>query len=158
MAKFLASTPVTTLPPSSSDDNLLSLGKFSTLVRRLSEKSMVSKASRVTARCSMAGMPRPRRTISRSPSAFGRCSASDNTSADNLMASLWRNWRGWCYLATCITTGSHSGSGRRLSSVGRKPNFEQASQRNQARRNAKNRRENGNGILVPPWQRTSLRS
>lgn len=158
MAKFLASTPVTTLPPSSSDDNLLSLGKFSTLVRRLSEKSMVSKASRVTARCSMAGMPRPRRTISRSPSAFGRCSASDNTSADNLMASLWRNWRvGVILLLPRLALAQRlwrssvlrRQKAQRRASVTEKPS--------EAKRQ-KQERENGNGILVPPWQRTSLRS
>ena len=52
---------------------------------------MISKASRVTPKCSMAGIARPRKTISRSPNGFVLCSEDPKSSADNLMMvdCLW---------------------------------------------------------------------
>ena len=66
-------------------DNRRRRGKFSNRPRRLSVKSIESKASRVTPKCSTTGMARPRKIISRSPNAFVRCSEELNKSADNLM-------------------------------------------------------------------------
>eukprot|EP00979_Chaetoceros_neogracilis_P001718 scaffold305_cov267-Chaetoceros_neogracile.AAC.35 len=69
-------------------NKLLSLkrrGKFSTRVMRLSAKSMASKWSRVAPRCSIAGIARPRRIISRSPRALERCSDWEMISAESLI-------------------------------------------------------------------------
>lgn len=73
------------LPDNLRLDNRSNLGKLSRCVNRLSVKSMASWASLVTAKCSIAGMAKPRSTISRSPNGFVRCSAEPKSSADNLM-------------------------------------------------------------------------
>lgn len=74
-----------TLPDNIKPDRRCSRGKFSNRDMRLSVKSIISKASRVAAKCSMAGMAKPRKTISRSPSGLGRCSAKPSSSADILI-------------------------------------------------------------------------
>eukprot|EP00980_Cylindrotheca_fusiformis_P001753 scaffold405_cov132-Cylindrotheca_fusiformis.AAC.5 len=46
---------------------------------------MASTASLVTPKCSIAGIARPRKTISLSPRGFVLCSADSRSSADNLI-------------------------------------------------------------------------
>ena len=85
MERLLGSSDVIAFPTRFKLLNRGNRGKFSNRVNRLSLKSIVSKASLVTAKCSMAGMASPRNTSSRSPSGLGRCSAWLNISADNLI-------------------------------------------------------------------------
>ena len=64
-------------------------GKFSNLCKRLSVKSIVSNASLVVAKCSIAGMANPRSTNSLSPNGFVRCSANEFiNSAESLMIDI----------------------------------------------------------------------
>ena len=65
--------------------NRNSRGKFSNRDNRLSVKSIVSKASRVPPKCSIAGIANPRKTNSRSPSGFVLCSDEFSNSAESLM-------------------------------------------------------------------------
>lgn len=55
---------------------------------RLSVKSIASNKSLVTAKCSMAGMERPRRMISRSPRGLVLCSDCVMISAESLIVWL----------------------------------------------------------------------
>ena len=82
---FLTSILSTKFPANMIEDILSSLGKFSSLESLLSVKSMVSKAFIVAPKCSIVGMPNPRRTNSLSPNGLGRCSTEFSSSADNLM-------------------------------------------------------------------------
>lgn len=84
---LLVSTVSMTLPDRVRLLRRNSRGKFSRRLNRLSVKSIASKASRVTAKCSIMGMARPRKTTSRSPNGFVRCSQDPISSADNLIMS-----------------------------------------------------------------------
>ncbi len=75
-------------PLNDRDDKRCNLGKLVSLVIRLSVKSIASNWSLVTARCSMAGMDRPRRRISRSPRALVRCSDCEIISAESLIVNI----------------------------------------------------------------------